>query len=58
MLKTDNLGRLFAVFIFAPYIIYRGNQHKDNFMIFLGFLLLIYEIFCIFYFHPAVLKFQ
>ena len=55
--KTDYIARYFAVFIFAPYIIYRGNEYKDNFLIFFGYLLLIYEIFCIFCYHPAKFKF-
>ena len=57
MAITDYPARCFAVFIFAPYIIYRGIKYKDDFLIFLGILLFIYESFCMIYSKPAVFNF-
>ena len=42
---TDQYGRLFAVFIFAPYLIYSGYKYKDHILIILGILLFCYECF-------------
>ena len=51
---TDNYGRLFAVFIFSPILVYKGSIYKDIVLIFLGILLLFYECFWIFTSRPQV----
>lgn len=37
------LGRLFALFIFGPYLIYIGNNIKNNILILLGIALMIWD---------------
>ena len=49
---TDQYGRLFAVFIFAPYLIYSGYKYKDHILIILGILLFCYECFWIYFSGP------
>ena len=40
-----NMYRLFAVFIFAPYLIYSGYKYKDHILIILGILLFLMNVF-------------
>lgn len=40
---TDQYGRLFAIYVFAPYIIYCGIKYKNVILLILGVLLFIYE---------------
>tara|TARA_B100001564_G_scaffold349937_1_gene353680 strand:- start:2143 stop:2313 length:171 start_codon:yes stop_codon:yes gene_type:complete len=44
---TDQYGRLFAVLVFAPYLIYSGYKHNDKILCLLGLLLFVYELFWI-----------
>ena len=39
MIITDQPGRILAVFVFAPFLIYKGKLYKDNHLIMFGFLL-------------------
>ncbi len=52
---TDQYGRLFAVFIFAPYLIYSGYKYKDHILIILGILLFCYECFWIYFSGPQAI---
>jgi hypothetical protein len=45
MIVTDQPGRIFAVIIFAPYIVCRGLTHRDTLLIVLGVTLFLYEMF-------------
>ena len=45
MFLTDQPGRLFAILIFAPYVIYRGLSYRDNLLLILGVGLFLYELF-------------
>lgn len=46
---TDQYGRLFATFIFSPYLIYKGYKYNDYILIILGILLFCYECFWIYF---------
>ena len=37
------LGRVFALFIFGPYLIYIGNKIKNTILILLGMLLILWD---------------
>tara|TARA_B100001057_G_C22465674_1_gene800647 strand:- start:209 stop:379 length:171 start_codon:yes stop_codon:yes gene_type:complete len=42
---TDQPGRIFAVFVFGPLLILKGVKFKDNLLILLGILIMIYDSF-------------
>ena len=42
---TDQPGRIFAVFVFGPLLILKGINFKDNLLILLGILIIIYDFF-------------
>ena len=44
---TDQPGRLFAIFIFSPYLIYCSYKYNDNILFILGIVLFLYECFWI-----------
>ena len=44
---TDQPGRIFAIFIFAPFLIYKGYIYKDCTLILLGTLLFIWDLYWI-----------
>jgi hypothetical protein len=37
------IGRIFALFIFGPYLVYIGNKIKNTILILLGILLIIWD---------------
>ncbi len=47
MKVTDQPGRLFAIFIFGPYLIYKGFEINDLFLILVGITFIFYELFWI-----------
>jgi hypothetical protein len=42
---TDQPGRVLAVFVFGPLIIYKGFVYKDAFLYFFGVLLILWDLF-------------
>ena len=44
---TDRYGRLFAIYIFSPILLYKGAIYNDLLIVFLGILLIFYECFWI-----------
>ena len=42
---TDQPGRIFAVFIFGPILIIKGKKYNDNLLIFLGLLIIFYDLY-------------
>ena len=38
-----HLGRVFAVFIISPFLIYRGYQYKDNLLILIGIMMFLWD---------------
>lgn len=47
MILNDQPGRLFAILIFAPYLIFRGISYRDTALLILGIALFFYEMFWI-----------
>ena len=37
------IGRIFALFIFGPYLVYIGNKIKNRILVYLGMLLIILD---------------
>jgi hypothetical protein len=37
------IGRIFALFIFGPYLIYIGNKMKNTILVLLGVLLIVWD---------------
>lgn len=37
------IGRIFALFIFGPYLVYIGNKIKNRILMYLGMLLIIWD---------------
>jgi|AntAceMinimDraft_5_1070358.scaffolds.fasta_scaffold72912_3 hypothetical protein len=56
ILRTDQPGRLFAVFILAPYLVHTGFKYKDNTLVFIGYVFALYEIVWILYAEPKQLR--
>ena len=47
MTVSDQPGRLFAILVFAPFLIFRGISYQDALLTILGIALFFYEIFWI-----------
>ncbi len=52
MKLTDQPGRIFAIFIFAPLLIYKGYIYNDYILILLGILLFIWDLYWILNYPP------
>jgi hypothetical protein len=52
MKLTDQPGRLFAILIFAPLLIYKGSVFKDNILIILGIVLFLWDLYWIVNYPP------
>jgi|688.fasta_scaffold715912_2 hypothetical protein len=37
------IGRIFALFIFGPYLVYIGNKMKNSILVYLGILLILWD---------------
>jgi hypothetical protein len=37
------IGRIFALFIFGPYLVYIGNKIKNSILVYLGILLILWD---------------
>ena len=53
-LFTDQPGRLVAVCIFAPILLYKGYLYKDIFLICFGILLFIWDLYWLLLKDPCV----
>lgn len=51
---SDQYGRLFAIFIFSPLLVYKGFYYNDILLLFLGCSLFFYECFWILTCGPQV----
>ena len=51
---SDLPGRLLAILVLAPYLIYKGYLVKDNILIFLGIVSGLYELLWIINFKPNI----
>lgn len=54
MKLTDQPGRFFAIFIFAPLLIFKGCNYKDNVLVSLGLLLLFWDLYWIINYPPLM----
>ena len=41
--KYYKLARIFAVFVISPYLIYKGYKMKENLILLIGLLILIWD---------------
>ena len=53
---TDQPGRIFAIFIFAPLLIYKGGKYNDKCLILLGVLLFIWDLFWVIHYPPNKIR--
>ena len=55
---NDQPGRIFAVLVFAPILLYKGfvTYKYDYSLIFLGTILFLWDLFWIVYAHPRTTK--
>lgn len=51
---NDQPGRLLAVFLFAPILLFKGYKYSDNFLILFGFLLFIWDLYHVLYTKPNI----
>ena len=49
---TEQPGRLIAIFLLGPYLIFTGKKYNNLLLILLGIIFIIYEIFWIINYNP------
>ena len=49
---TDQPGRVFAILFFAPLLIYKGYVYNDKYLIFLGSILFLWDLYLIINYRP------
>ncbi len=54
---SEQPGRLFAIFILSPYLIFCGYKYKNIILFILGILFFIYELFWITFYNPKNINF-
>nr|QOI90593.1 hypothetical protein HWQ62_00462 [Pyramimonas orientalis virus] len=42
---NDQPGRMFAIFVLSPYLVFQGRHCKDKSLLVLGIIFFIYELF-------------
>ena len=55
MAISDQPGRVFAIVVFAPLLIYKGSVYNDSWLIILGLLLFFWDLYWIIYYPPKVI---
>ena len=55
MLISEQPGRLMAIFIFGPFLVYSGRKYEDKLLILLGSLFILYEIFWVINYEPKTI---
>lgn len=50
---TDQPGRVFAVVIFGPLLIYKGYKYKDIILIALGLVLILWDLYWLVFKDPC-----
>ncbi len=53
---SEQPGRIFAILIVGPYLIYKGYQFEDNIMVYLGILFILYELFWVINYEPKIIQ--
>jgi hypothetical protein len=51
---TDQIGRYFAIFIFAPILIFKGLYNSDKLLLILGIALFYWDLYWILFRNPKV----
>lgn len=49
---TDQPGRVLAVFVFGPILIYKGRKYDDGFLLFFGVLLILWDLYWLLFKEP------
>ena len=52
---SEQPGRIIAILFIGPYLIHSGFKFKENIMIYLGFLFILYELFWIINYDPKII---
>ena len=55
MLISEQPGRLMAIFILGPFLVYSGRNYEDKLLILLGSLFILYEIFWVINYEPKTI---
>lgn len=55
MLISEQPGRLMAIFILGPFLVYSGRIYEDKILILLGSLFILYEIFWVINYEPKTI---
>jgi len=55
MIITEQPGRILAIFVFAPYLIYCGYIYNNIFLLLFGIIFLIYELLWIIFYKPKTI---
>jgi hypothetical protein len=53
---TDQPGRVLAVFVFGPILIYKGWTYNDIFLVAFGLLLIVWDLYWLVYKSPCVAR--
>ena len=56
MVITEQPGRILAIFVFAPYLIYCGYIYNNKLLLLFGIIFLIYELFWIIFYKPKTIE--
>ena len=52
---SEQPGRIIAILFIGPYLIHSGFKFKENIMIYLGILFILYELFWIINYDPKII---
>ena len=52
---TEQPGRLIAIFIIGPYLLYKGSIFNDKLLLILGIIFIIYELFWVIMYDPKMI---
>ena len=52
MILSEQPGRIFAICILSPYLIYKGYKFNDSILIIVGILFIFYECFWVLNYRP------
>lgn len=55
---SEQPGRLVAIILIAPYLIYCGYIYNNIYLIVLGIIFMIYEIFWVIFYKPKTIDFN
>ena len=53
---SEQPGRIFAILLFAPYLIYCGIKYKNYLLFILGIMFIIYELIWVIFYRPKYIN--